>query len=170
MARQLEGKEAAGTQHPNELSEIGVNQLRVGHVLKHDARIDGVERRVAELPQVRFNIQHEGAVPTVGVDSARFLDHPLGNVDADGLVEAFRERARQAAGAAAEVERAPLRTRDSQLRRLSENCVDLRPPAREERLALAFLEPLLGVRQDRPVEVDLRQVIPVAAETVEPQG
>ena len=156
-----------GLQDAYELCEVDVDELGVGNVLEDDARVDGIERCVAEQPEMRLHVHLEAAVRTVAVDRAGLFDHPRGDVDSDCLVEPLGQRPRQTAGAAAEVECVATRVRQSKAGRTLEHGVDLGTPAREERVPLPILEPLVGVGEDRPVEILGGEVIPVAPETVE---
>ena len=105
VARQLEDREPAGSQHAAELGDVRRDRVAVRDVLqRRDDRVDEVEALVVETSEVTGCVDHEARAGDVGVEPARLLHHALGDVDAHAFVEMAGERARQATEAAAEVE------------------------------------------------------------------
>ena len=74
-------------------------------MLEHDRAVHEVEATVRELRQAGVRVDAEVESAAVRVELPRALDHPGRDVHADAALEAVRERARQAAEAAAEVQR-----------------------------------------------------------------
>ena len=128
-------------------------------MLEDEVRVDEVERGVRELRQI--GCRDEGAVLEVGVELPGARDHALGDVDADVLAEPRRERARQPADAAAEVEDAAASGRQPELvaRRQCRRHVGL--SGREEPLEVPPSAPEPVGAEHRPERIDLGQVLPV---------
>jgi hypothetical protein len=94
---------------------------------------------------VRFT---RNETPSTSPFSSRALEHALGDVDADALVEPVRECARHPAETAAEVEGAPSLLRIPELGDAIHQSVDLEPSGGEELVAVPTPESLSRRGQD----------------------
>ena len=129
--------------------------------MKHEARVDEVERARVELREVWTVIEHEGATRAVAVQVLGELNHAGRDVDAVALGEPAGERAREPTDTAPEVER-PLAPTWSRGRAIRKRLLDLRLAADEERLELPAAVPSLGRAEDRPQRIDPRKLRTIA--------
>src|SRR4051812_39082849 len=83
-------------------------------------------------------------------------------VDAHHLVEVRSQCDAQSSEAAPDVERALGAGEEAVGLRAPDDRVHLRPAAREDLVAIPPAEPLVGLREDRPLRIDPSEVVPVA--------
>ena len=169
-ARELEGDQPAGGQHAHELGDVGEHGGAVGHVLEHDVAVDQVERGVGELAQLVAVVEHEAHAAGPLRERSRLVQHRLGDVHADALVEVGGERLGQAADAAAEVERRAVLERVAESAGAAHERAHATLAGAQQLVGIPASEALLGVRHHRPVGIDAGQVLPVAAVLDEGHG
>ena len=105
VAGEREDQRSTGTQYADELPQVGVDPVAPRHVLEDDRAVHEVEPAVLELVQVGVGVDAELAPRPIRVELARAFDHPRRDVDADAVVEAIGEGARQPSQPAPEVQR-----------------------------------------------------------------
>ena len=152
---------ASGAGHAQELGHVALDLGHGRDVLQRDARVDEVERVRLQLAEVGRRVDPELAALEAGVQVPRLLDHRRGDVDADRLLEAGAEGARQPADAGAEVERPPAARRPVERLGDREDVRDLGLAGGEELVHVPA--PALAARtgQHRPQRIDLGQAVPV---------
>jgi hypothetical protein len=161
-ARQLEHQKAVLLQGAQELVQIALDGRPAGLMLQHDAREDQVERAVFDPVQVSARVHLEAAAGAVGVQLPRAVHHRLRDVESEAALETLRQGSREAAHAAAEVERRPSSDGTAELLRARHQLRDLRLAGAEELLTVPGTELAVGVREDRPEGVLARDLLPLA--------
>jgi len=102
--RDVHHQGAAGREHAEGFGQVAGHHVDVFQVLEHVHREDRVDRRVRQRHLGAVDLVERGVVR--GRGRARLLDHVGGHVDRVHALELARQHARDAPGAAADLENA----------------------------------------------------------------
>ena len=169
MARELEHRDTARRQYARELAHVLRAELR-SDVLQDDVGVDEVERVVVEEGKVVAVVDVVPAAVAELIQLTGPLDHRRGDVDAVALGERARERLREPADTAAEVERAAGFHLDAELAHPREYLVDFVDTGAKEFLEVPPVPASVGTRDDRPVGITTTPLVPVTLEFVQIHG
>jgi hypothetical protein len=156
VRRELEDDEPVGVSGFGQAPYVGARERLAWQMLQDEVGDDEVERAGGRLLG-----GGEGDVGRVGVEAARLLEHLLGDVDADGLVESVRKGAGEPADAAAEVECPTAPRGPAEFRRRREDLLDLGLTGGKELVGVPAPVAFAVDAEHGPKRVDLREVVPV---------
>jgi hypothetical protein len=129
-------------------------------MLQHDAAVDEVEVARREEREIGLHVADEEAPAGGGVVPLGQVQHLLGDVHADRLIESRCQRPGQPAGAAAEVEHPPAAHRQAKLSGTGQRLLDLLGALGEERGRIPAAVPALRVDAYRPQRIGVGQPAP----------
>lgn len=160
----LKRQQAARSEDSQELPDVTANQRRL-HVLKDNPTADEIEMRRRKPLKMAIDVQ---LIADIGswIRRHSLRNHRLGNVDPDDLIEMVRQRARQTADAATEVQSAATFEGRQETVGIQHQAGNVSPPCLQERIGSPGW--LVGPsRQDSRQSVATPVSIPLAPESTE---